>query len=259
MATCFHHTERETGRACTRCGRPACPDCLHQAQVGSHCFECVGAARPAPAERLRQASRIDLAATKAIIALNVAVFVVLLAANRSTSELEWALNGPAIADGEWYRLATSGFIHYGALHLAFNMFILYQVGRVLEAGVGSARFVALYAVSLLAGSAGALLLEPAAFTGGASGAVFGVAGAATIALQQRGVRFWDTGFGPLLAFNLLLTFTLPNVSVGGHLGGLAAGTASGAILVGPRSNHVVGFAVTVLVGVAAVMVSLSVV
>src|SRR5436305_11497060 len=74
--TCFHHTDRPTGRACTRCGRPACPECLHDAPVGSHCFECIRAARPPAAQRVRQrAAMTGPVVTKAIVWINVGVFL----------------------------------------------------------------------------------------------------------------------------------------------------------------------------------------
>lgn len=258
MTTCFHHTTRETGRACTRCGRPACPDCLHDAAVGAHCWECVREARPPARERVRRASRVDLIATKALVAANVVAFVAMQGGDQRLHEIDWSLYGPAVAAGDAYRLVTSGFVHFGVVHMAFNMIVLYEVGRALETGAGSARFLSIYAVSLLGGSAGALLLTPNVFTGGASGAVFGVAAAATVALSQRGVRFSDTRFGPLLAINLLLTFLVPRISVGGHLGGLVAGAVTGSVLLGPRANPAIGYLLTALVGVLVVVLSLQV-
>jgi membrane associated rhomboid family serine protease len=228
METCFHHADRETGRHCTRCGRPACPDCLRQASVGSHCWECIKQDAPPRTEQVRRQLRgARLPVTKAIIVVNAIVFALLTARTgtlaATSRQADWALFGPAIADGEWYRLITSGFIHYGLVHILFNMLILYQVGLVLEPSAGPWRFGALYFSSLLAGSFGALLAAPNVFTGGASGAVFGVAAAATVALYRRGVSFMQTGFGPLLAVNMVLSFVLPNVSWAGHLGGLIGG------------------------------------
>jgi membrane associated rhomboid family serine protease len=228
METCFHHSDRETGRHCTRCGRPACPDCLRQASVGSQCWECIKESEPPRAERVkRQLRGTTLPVTKAIIVANVIVFLLMSAQtgslNATARQADWALFAPAVANGEWYRLVTAGFIHYGLLHIAFNMLILYQVGLVLERGAGPVRFGSIYFASLLAGSFGALIASPYALTGGASGAVFGVGAAATLAMYRQGVRFWQTGFGPLLAINLGLSFVIPNVSVGGHIGGLVGG------------------------------------
>jgi membrane associated rhomboid family serine protease len=228
VETCFHHSDRETGRHCTRCGRPACPDCLRQASVGSQCWECIKESAPPRTERVRRQLRgTTLPVTKTIIALNVIVFLLLTFRSGSLEatarQADWALFGPAIADGEWYRIVTSAFVHYGIVHLLFNMLILYQVGLVLEPGAGPFRYAALYGASLFAGSFGALIVQPDAFTAGASGAVFGVAAAATLAMHRQGVSFWQTGFGPLLVVNLALSFVIANVSVGGHIGGLIGG------------------------------------
>lgn len=254
MATCFHHTERETGRSCTRCGRPACPDCLRQASVGSHCFECVREGRPPQSERLRRKWRAaELLGAKTIIGMNVVAFVAMSASGGSnpmgggSGNLDWALYGPYVANGEWYRLVTSGFVHYGLLHLAMNMYILYMVALALERSAGTLRFSLIYAASLLAGSFGALLLDPLALTGGASGAVFGVAAATTVALHSRGVRFMDTGFGPLLLINVALSFAIPQISIGGHLGGLVGGTVAGYAVLHPRATPA-----TARLGIAAV-------
>ena len=138
-----------------------------------------------------------------------------------------ALFGPAVAGGEWWRLATSGFVHYGLMHLAFNMVVLYQFGGMLEPALGRTRFVALYLAALLSGSFGALLLAPQAFTAGASGAAFGLVGAAAVGLRLRGADVWQAGVGPLLLINLVFTFLIPGISIGGHVGGLAGGAAVG--------------------------------
>jgi membrane associated rhomboid family serine protease len=235
--TCFHHIDRPTGRSCTRCGRPACPDCLHEAPVGAHCWECIKAARPPAGERLRRwNARSSLLVTKVIIGLNLAVFVLttfegggaLGRVGRLQARL--ALYGPAIAGGEWYRLLTSGFVHYGLVHIAFNMVILYRFGEMLEPALGRARLVALYVAALLAGSFGAVLLQPTGRAAGASGAVFGLVGAAAVGLRRRGIDVWRSGVGPLLAINLVLTFVIPGISIGGHLGGLAGGVAVGGVM-----------------------------
>jgi membrane associated rhomboid family serine protease len=245
--TCFHHTDRETGRRCTRCGRPACPQCLHEAPVGSHCWECIRAAAPPRHEQVRQRLASEpLLASKALIAANVAVFVLMVVqganlagtgfSSQNDPRVDWVLFGPLVSiGGEWWRIFTSGFIHFGILHIAFNMLILFQVAIVLERVAGSFEFTIIYVVSLVAGSLGVLLLDPNQPTAGASGAVFGVAAATTLYLYRRGVPFWQTGFGPLLVINLVLTFTSPLISVGGHLGGLVGGTIAGMVLL--RDTH----------------------
>jgi membrane associated rhomboid family serine protease len=148
-------------------------------------------------------------------------------------QAQLALYGPAIHYGHWwelYRLVTAGFIHFGPVHIIFNMVILYRFGMMLEPALGPVRLTGLYFASLLTGSFGALLLSPHAFTGGASGAVFGLIAAAAIGLHQRGVNVWQSGVGGLIVVNLVLTFVVGGISIGGHLGGLAGGFVVGAFM-----------------------------
>ena len=114
------------------------------------------------------------------------------------------------------------------------MLLLWQLGELLEPALDRARFALLYFASMLGGAAGALLLSPDALTGGASGAVFGLMAAATVGLSLRGVNPFRTGIGATLLINLLITFTIPNISVGGHLGGAAMGAAVGYVMLEPR-------------------------
>jgi membrane associated rhomboid family serine protease len=253
--TCFHHHDRETGRHCTRCGRPACGECLHPAAVGSQCWECIKAARPPTRERVRRnVTARPLLATQALIAANVVVFLLTdgFSTNGNRLMQRWVEFPPYIAhNGEWWRLITAGFVHFGLLHIFFNMFILYLIGQVLEPVVGPLRFTAIYFAALLAGSLGAVIMDPLVASGGASGAVFGVGAAATVVMIRRGVRFWDTGFGPLLLFNLILDqFFITNVSIGAHVGGLIGGAICAAAMMQTsrsRSGRVIGYLVTFLV------------
>jgi membrane associated rhomboid family serine protease len=148
----------------------------------------------------------------------------------STLLQEGSVSREAIADGEYWRLVTSGFLHAGFLHLAFNMFALYILGSMLEPAVGRVRFGLVYAVALLAGSFGALLLEPDAPTVGASGAIFGLMGAAVVVMRNRGISPMESGLGLWIGLNLLITFTIPNISIGGHVGGLIGGTVAAFLL-----------------------------
>ena len=141
-----------------------------------------------------------------------------------------ALYGPLVADGEWWRIVTSGFLHSGILHLAFNMYFLYFLGTLLEPEIGKLRFAAIYFVSLLGGSFGALLISPDAVTVGASGAVFGAMGAAILAMRARGIDPMQSGLGITLLLNLGITFLIPNISIGGHIGGLVAGGIVGYLM-----------------------------
>lgn len=173
--------------------------------------------------------------TAAIIAINVAVFVIGAALDSGVGGTglsgglgklgrEGALFGPLVADGEWYRIVTSGFLHSGLLHLGLNMFLIYILGSEIERAVGRARYVCIYGVSLLAGSLGSMLLEPGTPAVGASGAGYGLMAAFAVLAWSRGNKLWETGIGGLILLNVLFTFTAPNIAIGGHLGGFAGGT-----------------------------------
>jgi membrane associated rhomboid family serine protease len=196
------------------------------APVGFQCPACVKAAPSVQPLRSLVAKPV---LTLALIALNVALFVPTLAGGSNLIE-RLAVDGPDVADGEWWRLVTSGFTHFSLIHIGFNMMILYQLGTMLEPALGRVRYALLYAAALLGGSFGALLLSPDAFTAGASGAVFGLMAAAFLGMRRRGVDPMRSGIGGLLVINLLLTFLIPGISIGGHLGGLLAGAAAGAAL-----------------------------
>lgn len=243
---CTRHPDVATGRHCTRCDRPACSQCLTQADIGSLCAECLRRARPATRDRIRfwNAAQSVLV-TRTIIVLNMAIFVwVLFGSDRyigggviNGRELDMALSQFFIDNGEWYRLISSGFLHFGLLHVGMNMFLLWQLGVLLEPALGRTRFALLYFVSMLGGAVGALALSPNALTGGASGAVFGLMAAASVGLQQRGVNPLKTGIGATLILNLLITFTIPGISIGGHLGGALMGAAAGYAMLEPRWNR----------------------
>ncbi|HEY8501325.1 MAG TPA: rhomboid family intramembrane serine protease, partial [Solirubrobacterales bacterium] len=193
--TCYRHPDRETGVSCSSCGRPICPDCMTPTPVGMRCPECASQ-KTRVVRGVGQADGFSrFPATYALIAINVIVFLVevaqggggLFAEQRSQFVADFGLYGPSVAEGEWYRLVTSGFLHASFFHIGFNMLLLYFLGRLLEPALGTPRFVVLYFASLLAGSFGALVIEPNAFTIGASGAVFGLAGAVFVIARGRGM------------------------------------------------------------------------
>ncbi len=237
METCYRHPNRETRVSCSNCGRPICPDCMTPTPVGMRCPECArertkvtrGAVGP---------GRYDAPATYVLIALNVAAYLAEIAGGsgglspgNSSVILDFGLFGPSVAEGEWYRLLTSGFLHASIIHIGFNMFALYFLGRILEPGIGTPRFLALYFASLFAGSFGAILLDPNALTIGASGAVFGIFGATFVIARSRGVDALASSIGIILLLNLAITFGRPEISIGGHLGGLAAGLLCALVIV----------------------------
>jgi membrane associated rhomboid family serine protease len=257
IQTCYQHTDRRAGVQCQRCDRPICPSCMRQASVGFHCPECTKA-NPQRVVSARTLGNVRPVAALAIIALNLAVFVADIPSTTDaldgigTIGRDWALNGPDVAAGDVWRPLTAGFVHAGLMHVGFNMFLLWQLGRLLEPAVRWYGFVVLYVMSLLGGSLLVLVLDPDSFTVGASGAVFGLMAATFVAMRSRGIDPFSTGIGPLLVINLVLTFAVPGISIGGHLGGLVTGAAGGWLLWvwGPRLGRE---ARMVPVGVCAVL------
>jgi len=239
---CYRHPDRETGRRCTRCGKPACGECLVQVAVGSNCLDCVKAARPDVKTRAKfWNARQPTLVTYALIGINIAVYLWTIAANRTLDfgrfphgEYTLAIAKPFLQDHQYYRLISSGFLHFGLFHIGVNMLLLFQLGQLLEPAIGRLRFGLLYFASLLGGSLGAVMLQPNGLTGGASGAVFGLMAAAAIGMHRRGINVFKTGIGTILILNLVITFTLPGISVGGHVGGAIAGAICGWVILAPR-------------------------
>ncbi len=206
--------------------------------------------------------------TNAIIATNVGLYGWgILNSFAATSrggitdyEARLGLMRQFIDAGEWYRLISSGFLHFGILHVAMNMFLLLQLGRMLEPLLGPGKFGLIYFVSLLGGSAGALLLSPNAFTGGASGAVFGVMAAAVVGTRARGTNPFRTGLGMTFAINIAFTIAIPGVSIGGHFGGAIAGALCGAVILAPAQWRLPAWSQTVipaLIGLAAIYIAVT--
>jgi membrane associated rhomboid family serine protease len=244
MATCYRHPSRETGVSCSNCGRPICPDCMTSTPVGMRCPEC--ARQRTKVKTIRSISnRPEL--TLALIAINVVAFLAegnVTFTGQPSGKVyeEGALFGSlerlpelGVAHGQWWRIITGGFLHENILHIGFNMYVLYLLGQMLEPALGRVRFGLIYAVSLLAGSLGALIVSPHAVTVGASGAVFGVMGAAAVEMRARQIPIMQSGVGGLILINLVISFTLPGISWGGHIGGLIGGTlAALALQLGSR-------------------------
>jgi membrane associated rhomboid family serine protease len=211
--------------------------------VGMRCPECAsqktrvmrGAVGP---------GRYDTPAIHVLIALNIAAYLVEIASGSgglspsgSSILLDFGLYGPFVADGEWYRLLSYGFLHSSLIHIGFNMFAIYILGRLLEPAIGTPRFVAVYFASVLGGALGALLLSPDTLTVGASGGVFGVFAAAFVIARARGIDALASNIALILLLNLAISVVVPRVSLGGHLGGLAAGGVCAlVILAGERGR-----------------------
>jgi membrane associated rhomboid family serine protease len=267
MAVCYRHPGRETGVSCSNCGNPICPDCMTATPVGMRCPDCAGQKQRVHTLR---SMNVDPTVTYVLIAINVLMFV---AAGAGGSWLtgsgggsrvfsDFALYGPAVDIGQdYWRLITSGFLHSGLLHIGFNMYILYWLGTMLEPSLGHLRFLALYMTSLVCGSFGALLLSPNAVTVGASGAVFGLMGAAFVMQRARGIDPMQTGLGPIILLNLAISFIVPNISIGGHLGGLIGGAVAAMAmdrLAGLRRGVALPVAACLAIGVVAAVAAVAV-
>jgi membrane associated rhomboid family serine protease len=234
MAVCYRHPNRETGVSCSNCGKPICPDCMTATPVGMRCPDC--SRQRTPVRTMRNVYA-DPTVTFVLIGINVLLYLGTWISGGDTSSVYIDLGtlGSAtfhgdpigVADGEYWRLITGGFLHdpTNPLHILFNMYILYWVGTMLEPMLGHVRFGALYFASLLAGAFGALVAAPHSLTVGASGAVFGLMAAAFVFQRARGIDPWRSGLGPVILFNLALPFVFPNlnISIGGHVGGLIGG------------------------------------
>lgn len=270
---CYRHPERETHISCQRCGRPICPDCMRDASVGFQCPDCVreasaGSRQPRTAfgGRLTDgAARV----TFALIALNVGVFLLVKLTGGLSGELARSLillpDGSGydprlfqgVAQGSYWQLVTTTFLHGQILHLAMNMLGLWIFGSFLEGVLGRWRFLALYLLTGLAGSVAVLwLAPPQSFSLGASGSVFGLFGAALIVLvkQRRDV----TQLLVLLGLNLAVTFAVPGISWQGHLGGLAGGLLLGAVFAYTPRRLRTPVHVTALAGLLLLCVALTV-
>lgn len=218
--------------------------------------------------RYRDLRRNPFVFTNAMISVNVGIYMwgMLAGFGDSTGNDQllrvqeaMVISRQFIDDGEWYRLVSAGFVHFGIFHIAMNMLLLYQLGRLLEPSLGTLRFGLVYTASLLAGSAGALLLSPDALTGGASGAVFGLMAAGVVGLRQRGVNPMQTGLGLTFVINLLITIAIPGVSIGGHFGGAIAGALCGAAMIpSPRTRQPGWWQVAVPIAIAVASVVIAV-
>ncbi|MFD9004918.1 rhomboid family intramembrane serine protease [Streptomyces sp. NPDC059582] len=269
---CYRHPDRETGIRCTRCERPICPECMVSASVGFQCPDCVrdggGGGAPPADSRPRTIAGGTIAAdprlvTKLLIGVNLALFLVQLSVgDRFTDRFEligrWYFGASGswegVAEGQWYRLLTAMFLHGGYIHLLFNMLSLWWIGGPLEAALGRARYLALYFVSGLAGSALTYLLaNPGQPSLGASGAIFGLFGA--MAVLMRRLNYDMRPVVALLVINLIFTFGWPNIAWQAHIGGLVAGVLVGYAMVhAPRERRTLvqygtcGLVLAVIVG-----------
>jgi membrane associated rhomboid family serine protease len=279
--TCYRHPDRVTGLSCSECGRPICTECMTMAPVGIRCPEHSG--RPQGVQRVARGVQrasfegVGARVTKALIAINVAVYIAELAQGAGVNGTSGSIyekgvlvalaqdhnfHFVGVAQGEYWRLITAAFMHYGPFHLLVNMVSLWWIGSLLEQRIGAGRFLGLYLASGLAGSAGALIDKPLSPTVGASGAIFGILGAGLILEWKGDLVFGGSALG-LLVLNLVITLSFRgSISLGGHVGGLIGGalcmlamTRFGRVSAAYGRPGVLGFAGIAGVAVASVVVA----
>lgn len=262
---CTWHPDRYTALSCSRCGRPACPECLTPASVGFHCRQCVAesnASRPVARTISGSVAGRQPVVAVGLIVVNVVAFVITMVQGGGENSLggsalfrEGALAPMTVASGDWWQLVTSGFLHGGVAHIAMNMLSLYLIGVGLERVLGAARFATVYGLSLLGGSVAVYLLtDPDTLTVGASGAIFGLLGA--LLVIYRRLRLDLRQLGIILALNAFITFTVSNISWQAHVGGFVTGLIVGGVMVhAPRKNQL-AWQIGVSLGVLAVLVAL---
>ena len=235
LPTCYRHPDRETGLSCSECGRPICTECMTAAPVGLRCPDHATnrrVSRPAARRAIvrapqRRLGTTEALVTKILIAVNVAIYLIGAVQGAGLNNpggslyARFWLDGPDVAHGDWWRLITAAFLHANLIHIGFNMLALWWFGAPVEEYLGRARFLGLYFVAGLAGSAGALT-QTQGVTVGASGAIFGILGAMLILEWQATGRLGGNAL-TLIVINLALSFAIANISVGGHIGGLIGG------------------------------------
>ncbi len=260
--TCYRHPDRQTYISCVRCSRPICPECMRPAAVGFQCPEEVKEAQHGVRQaRTAFGGRVSAGrdVTTALVAVNIVVFLIMVASGTgfisgSISALfarfadipgRVVVVGPGgtqtvlqgVAHGDVYRLVTAMFLHFGVIHLALNMYVLFLVGPTLEQSLGRLRFLALYFIAGIGGSVGTFVFGPhAEVAAGASGAIFGLFGAYYVVARRIGAAT-----GPIVAtivLNLVISFSVPFIDVRAHLGGLVTGAAIAAVLAyAPRARR----------------------
>ena len=285
MPICYRHPGRETHIHCQRCGRPICPDCMVDAAVGFQCPTCVaeGSKATRSGRTAYGGNRSDnpAATSIALIVLNASVWVAIMLTGGSGSRLVDLLglrpsglcqSGgqffdvsrsacsragtwlPGFSDGAYWQAVTSGFTHVTVFHIGFNMFALWVIGPQLEAALGRSRFLALYLLSLLAGSAVVLWAAPQyQLTLGASGAIYGLFAALLVMVRKVGGDMRQLWI--LMGINVFITFAVPNISWQGHLGGFLGGAVVAAALVHAPRTRRTSVQVGALAGLAVLLVA----
>lgn len=263
MTECYRHPGRETYISCTRCSRPICSDCMISAPVGFQCPECVRGYQQVQPNVVQSRgsgfwSSLPIV-TRTIIGLCIAIYAgCWLSGNLTRVEYDFGMSPIYVADGQWWRLLTSTFLHANLMHILFNMYALLVLGSTLERVLGAARFAAIYFASGLGGSVAALwFAELNTLSVGASGAIFGLM-TATIVVGRRlhidtsQIAFW-------LVLNVVLGFLVPGIDWRAHLGGAALGAIAAQIVTLRRSANTkewrwIGVTLLLVILVVAVLV-----
>ena len=270
LARCYRHPMRETGVRCIRCDRPICPECMRPASVGFHCPDDVSlAARSVRAPRTIVGARVQLSAyvTWTLIGLNVLTYLATAVGARgglnnpsgSTLFGDWVLIPISVAHShEFSRLVTAAFLHLNLTHLVLNMVSLGFLGPFLERALGWWRFLAVYLLAALGGSV-LVYAGPGHFTAvaGASGAIYGLFAASLILAKRMELDL--RAFATVVVVNFLFTFSVPGISIEGHIGGFVCGGAAALAIVGLPQRRSQMPLRTQVAGLAAVLVVLLIV
>ncbi len=260
---CYRHPNRETAVSCSACGRPICPDCMTPTPVGMRCPECSNQRTKVVRGTSTFAENAAIPATFTLMAISIVGYLVEIGAGTNRIINDYGLFGPLVSS-EPYRIVTSGFLHGGLLHIAFNMYVLFILGRLLEPALGWPRFVAIYLASLLIGSLGVIVLDPNSLAVGASGAIFGLFAAAFVILHGRGLAAQANQLGFIIVINLIFTFTVPHIAIGAHLFGAAGGALCALFIVagdrGKLGSSRVPIELTAIsaLGIAAAVITLAI-
>jgi membrane associated rhomboid family serine protease len=252
--TCYRHPGRETYLSCVRCGRPACPECLREAPVGHQCVDCIkesGRTVRQPTAVFGGRAVSGALVTWILVGVNVAFYLAEWVYPKIVDYLAMTGRFPdstvhqviGVAEGQWYRLLTSAFLHepgfsgFGPAHIIFNMWALIIVGPPLERLLGRARYLAVYLLSALGGSVFFYYVAPVTSVAlGASGAIFGLFGAWFVVSRRLKVDVRAIVF--LIAINLALPFLVGGIAWQAHVGGLITGSLiTAAYVYAPRQNR----------------------
>lgn len=260
-AVCYRHPDHPAAVGCQRCDRAVCPQCMHSASVGFHCPECVrqGGQRVYRARDLQPGRQVTLT----LLGLNAVMFVLQMASgggnlNDGITPDGW-LWGPAVADGEYWRLLSSGFLHANLPHILFNSWALWIFGPLVESMFDRGRMLGIYLAGLFGGSALVLLFNWGQPTLGASAAVLGLGGAIVGAMTARGISLRSNNLVGILLINLLLPLLFPGISFWGHLGGIIGGFVAGYAMAALESRKAgAGAAYGVLVAIVVAAATLGV-